>query len=163
MRILLSLLSLLLALPAAIGGETSRNKEEESEQAAEDPSCIHHSYISAVSAARNSGKDTVIVLFSEDKSGKYFSQLVDLAKTMEKTVLSQYAEFSVISYTGISLLIYPPLPDPMSEEVAKFKHAFPELTSSSDDNAYMVTLSVSPHNVQVMDTVPLDLEHKNFS
>ncbi len=159
MHILLSILSLLLVLPA-IGGETttSLKDEENDQQQVEDISMKHpsifYSYQDCLKSTRQKGLNTLIVLYS-DECTIAFQQLFSMAINMEDSVLSKYANFAVLSPTGINLLIYPPVPDPMLAEIAAFKELFSEVKDLK--GAYLLTLSISDRDEKIMDIAPIDL------
>ncbi|MEF9519743.1 hypothetical protein SBV45_02475 [Chlamydia crocodili] len=162
MHILLSILSLLLALPA-IGGETSTSlKEEESDQQVEDLSMKHpsifYSYNDCLMSIRQEGKNTMIVLYSDEKTIA-FQPLYTMAINMEESVLSKYAKFAVLSPTGINLLIYPPVPDPMLAEIAEFKKQFSEVEHLK--GTYLVTISVTDNDEKIMDIAPIEVPLEN--
>ncbi|AAP05566.1 hypothetical protein [Chlamydia caviae] len=161
MHILLSILSLLLALPA-IAGETSTLKEDDSGQQIEDISEKHpfifHSYDDCLTAVRQEGRNTMIVLYS-DENTIAFQPLYTMAIDMEGSVLSKYAKFAVLSPTGINLLIYPPVPDPMLAEIAAFKALFPEVKDLK--GAYLITICVTDSDEKIMDMAPIDLPLDN--
>ncbi|QXE26826.1 hypothetical protein [Chlamydia buteonis] len=162
MHILLSILSLLLVLPA-IGGETTTSlKDEENDQQVEDISIKHpsifHSYPDCLQSTRQKGLSTLIVLYS-DENTVAFQQLFSMAINMEESVLSKYANFTVLSPTGINLLIYPPVPDPMLAEIARFKELFPEVKDLK--GTYLITLSISDRDEKIMDIAPIDLPEED--
>ncbi|MEF9496993.1 hypothetical protein [Chlamydia sp. 04-14] len=162
MHILLSIISLLLALPA-IGGETSTSlKEEESDQQIEDLSMKHpsifYSYNDCLMSIRQSGQNTMIVLYS-DENTIAFQELYAMAISMEESVLNKYAKFVVLSPTGINLLIYPPVPDPMLAEIAAFIKEFPGVEDHK--GTYLITISVTDNDAKIMDIAPIDLPLEN--
>ncbi|WP_375793938.1 hypothetical protein O1W69_02500 [Chlamydia sp. 12-01] len=162
MHILLSIFALLLALPA-IGGETSTSlKDEESDQQIEDLSRKHpsifYSYNDGLVGVRQEGRNTMIVLYS-DEDTIAFQSLYTMAISMEESVLSKYAKFVVLSPTGINLLIYPPVPDPMLAEIAVFKKEFPEVKHLK--GTYLITISVTNNDEKIMDIAPIDVPLEN--
>ncbi|BAE80961.1 conserved hypothetical protein [Chlamydia felis Fe/C-56] len=158
MHVLLSILTLLLALPA-IGRETSTSlKEEESDQQVEDISMQHpsifYSYNDCLMSVRQEGKNTLIVLYS-DENTIAFHPLYAMAIDMEESVLNKYAKFVVLSPTGINLLIYPPVPDPMLAEIAEFQKRFPEVAHLQ--GTYLMTVSVTDSEDKIMDIMPIEV------
>ncbi|SYX09287.1 hypothetical protein C834K_0848 [Chlamydia poikilotherma] len=160
MHIFLSILSLLLALPA-IGGETSTSLKEEDQQV-EDLSVKHpsifYSYTDCLVSIRQDGKNTMIVLYSDEKTIA-FQPLYSIAINMEESVLNKYAKFVVLSPTGINLLVYPPVPDPMLAKIAEFKKQFPEVQPL--EGTYLVTISVTDNDEKIMDIAPIEVPLEN--
>ncbi|WP_348663139.1 hypothetical protein [Chlamydia vaughanii] len=162
MRILLTLLSLLLAIPAIGCGTSSASANDEEGQKQEEqienkhPS-VFYCYGDCLEQTRKSGKNTIIVLMS-DPDTIAFCDLQEMAFTMEGSVLGNYANFVVLSPLGISLLIYPPIPEPMLEEISKFQDRFPE--TSNLKGSFLITISVGSGQDNIMDITPINLPEK---
>lgn len=154
MRILFTILSFLLIL-YPLGTQSPLCTEENEEiQESQEKDYIFYRYLDCVEGTRHSGKNTILVLYS-DVNTIAFGDLQSLAYSMGESVLSKYANFLVLSPQGISLLIYPPVPEPMLKEIATLQQYFPEVASL--EGTFLVTLSVSQDTVDLVDILPIDL------
>lgn len=159
MRVLLTLLSLLLLIPtiqmtasSSLEDDVQRNNGENSQ------TCVFYSYEEGASHAREAGKNTVIVLYSR---GGDFAELESMARDIARSVMSVYANIVVLSQTGINLLIHPPVPDPMLEEIAKFHRCFPEVKELV--GPFLITFSVSGEGERMMDMIAIDLPKEDVA
>ncbi|WP_284442508.1 hypothetical protein [Chlamydia gallinacea] len=148
MRILLVILSLLFILP--VGTKLPRCIANEENQ---NQDCIFYRYLDCIEATRQSGKSTVLVLYSDPHTSE-FKDLQDIAHSMGESVLCKYANFLILSPQGVNILIYPPMPDPMLKEIAIFQQYFPEVTPLQ--GTFLITLSVSQDTVELVDIAPID-------
>lgn len=149
MRILFTILSLLFILPVETNLFCCMANEENQE-----PEYIFYRYGDCIEATRQNGKSTVLVLYSDPYTPE-FKELQDIAYSMGDSVLHKYANFLVLSPQGFTILIYPPVPDPMLKEIAEFQKHFPEVAPLQ--GTFLITLSVSQDAVELVDIVPIDL------
>ncbi|AHK63456.1 hypothetical protein BOKEGFJH_00582 [Chlamydia avium] len=150
MRILFTIFSFLFLL-SPIGQKLSICVAEEG---LIQKSRIFYRYLDCVEATRNEKKSTILVLYS-DANTIAFSDLQNLAYSMGETALRNYVNFLVLSPQGIGPLIYPPIPEPMLEEINTLQQHFPEIASLQ--GTFLITLSVSQDAVELVDVLHVDL------
>lgn len=160
MKILLALCSLVLTCTSALGTEPDAEPVAEPLVLLEGAGClseipypqtssVFYRYADALNGMRESGKETLVVLFDDSGSGN-FSNLYDIALNMEESLLASFVNFLVICPPSSEELYCVEVEKMLLQELADFKSSFSSFDLPSD-GTYVITIARTSDGAEILD------------